>query len=103
MENVPGSIGKKEENYVKTAAILLQNPQELLDTLLNYDKENISPRYIQLLNDKVYNGPFKENFNFEKAQSCSLAIKFIFLWVQAMYDFHNVFVKTQPLRDKLNE
>ncbi len=27
----------------------------------------------------------------------------MFGWAKAMYDFFNVFTKTQPLRDKLNE
>lgn len=104
MENVPGQIGKKEENYFKTAMIMFNSPDELLNILKKtYDKENINPKYIQQLETKVYNGPFKENFTLEKASSCSLAIKFIYIWVDAMFKFHKVFTETQPLRDKLQE
>lgn len=41
------------------------------------------------------------NYNLEKASACSLAIKMIFIWSKAMYDYNNVFLETQPLRDEL--
>lgn len=46
MDNIPGQIGKKEENYIKTAGILLSNSNELLEWLKGYDKDNINPVYI---------------------------------------------------------
>ena len=46
MRNVEGSIGKKEEDYFKTAAILLNDPAELLQLLLSFDKENINQNYV---------------------------------------------------------
>lgn len=39
-ENNP--MGKKIEDYLSTAAILLDNPEKLKSLLLNYDKENIN-------------------------------------------------------------
>lgn len=35
-------MGKKVEDYLGTAAILLDNPEKLKSLLLNYDKENIN-------------------------------------------------------------
>jgi len=41
MMAVEGSLGKKTEDYLSTAAILLSEPAELLKTLIEYDKEHI--------------------------------------------------------------
>jgi hypothetical protein len=35
-------MGKKIEDYLSTAAILLDNPEKLKYLLLDYDKENIN-------------------------------------------------------------
>ena len=42
-----------------------------------------------------------EDFNAEKAASCSFAVKFLYSWIMAMYDFNKVYLETQPLREKL--
>ena len=42
MKAVEGSLGKKTEDYLVTAAILLNEPTELLSSLINYDKEHIN-------------------------------------------------------------
>ena len=42
MKAVEGSLGKKTEDYLVTAAILLNEPSELLSSLINYDKEHIN-------------------------------------------------------------
>jgi dynein heavy chain len=42
MTNVPGQIGKKEENYFETAKrYLLTDPKELLEILMKYDRDAI--------------------------------------------------------------
>lgn len=43
------------------------------------------------------------DFKLERAKECSFAIKFIFLWITAMYDFNKVYLATQPLRDELEK
>ncbi len=43
MKAIEGQIGKKEEDYFKTAAILLSDPGYLKTLLLDYDKEHINP------------------------------------------------------------
>ena len=42
MKAVEGSIGKKTEDYLSTASILLNEPVDLLKNLVEYDKEHIN-------------------------------------------------------------
>ena len=42
MKAIEGSIGKKTEDYLSTASILLNEPLELLKNLVEYDKEHIN-------------------------------------------------------------
>jgi len=37
----------------------------------------------------------------ESASKCSIAVKYLYSWIAAMYDFNKVFLETQPLREKL--
>ena len=47
MQAKEGQIGKKEENYFDTAKkYLLANTRDLMDILVNYDKDNIPPHLI---------------------------------------------------------
>jgi hypothetical protein len=46
MKAVEGSIGKKVEDYLSTASILLSDPVDLLKNLVDYDKEHINQNYI---------------------------------------------------------
>jgi dynein heavy chain, axonemal len=41
------------------------------------------------------------DFCLERAKTCNLAVKYLFSWAQAMYDYNKVFTQTKPLRDKL--
>lgn len=91
--------GKKEENYFETAKrYLLNDPRELLDMLMTYDKDNINPNIIKTLDAKCLSRP---EFTFSAVERCSFATKFLFMWVKAMMDYYKVFVETKPLREKL--
>ena len=91
--------GKKEEDYFETAKkYLLNDVNTLMKDLVDYKKENINPALIKKLNDKIMGDP---EFTYERAQTSSYAIKFLYLWVKAMYDFNKVFNETRPLREKL--
>lgn len=54
-----GSVGgKKEENYFETAKrYLLNDTRELLEILMTYDKDNINPSLIKLLEQKCLTRP----------------------------------------------
>lgn len=101
MQAKEGQLGKKEENYFDTAKkYLLVNTRELMELLMNYDKDNIPPVLIQRLEAKIFSLP---DFTYEKVQGSNQACKYLFLWVKAMYDYYKVFTETKPLREKLVE
>ena len=96
----PKAYGKKIEDLFETGKrFLLNDPKALLIRLKEYDSENINPALIAKLERQTL--PHKD-FTFERAKECSYAIKFLFNWSKAMYDFNKVFTETQPLRDQLN-
>ena len=66
--------------------------------LKSYDKDNINPAFIYKLEQKIMCDP---DFNLERAKQCSFAVKFLYSWVRAMYDYNKVYLETRPLRDKL--
>ena len=90
---------KKEEDYLENAKkYMLNDSKELLDLLRNYDKNNIPPYIVQKLEQRVLTDP---DFSLERAKQCSYAVKFLYSWVRAMYDYNRVYLQTKPLRDKL--
>lgn len=90
---------KKEEDYFEVAKKhLLNDPKELLELLKNFNRDTIPPMAIQRLESKVIMDP---EFTLERARQCSHAVKFLYSWVRAMYDYNKVFVETQPVRDAL--
>jgi dynein heavy chain, axonemal len=99
MRNVEGSFTKKEEDYFETAKkYLLNDPKDLLDLLKSYDKDNINPLLINKLEQRIMSDP---DFTLDRAKQCSFAVKFLYSWVKAMYDYNKVYLDTKPLRDKL--
>lgn len=79
---------------------LLNDPKELLSTLMTYDRDKINPKYIEKL-EKVCMGHPK--FNEADAYGGSKATGYLFGWVKAMYDFNKVFTETEPLRKQLSQ
>lgn len=95
----PKALGKKIEDYFETAKkYLLNDPKELLDILKSYDKDNINPALIMKLENKIMG---HKDFTYARASDSSYALKFLYSWVKAIYDYHKVYTETQPLRDEL--
>ena len=95
----PKNFGKKIEDYFETAKrYLLNDPKELLEILKHYDKDNVNPALITKLENKIMNN---KDFTYQRASECSYALKFLYSWVKAIYDYHKVYTETQPLRDEL--
>ena len=70
--------GKKEENYFQRAKLyLLNNPKELLDLLMNYDKEKIDPKQVAKIDKFCAPNP---KFNRNDAFGGSKATGFLFGW-----------------------
>lgn len=66
--------------------------------LLTYEKEKTNVALISMLEKEVIPS---EDFSESRASSCSLAVRFIYLWINGIYQFHRSYVETQPLRDEL--
>lgn len=93
-------FGKKQNDYFMTAKnYLLSEPKKLLILLKEYKKELVNPALIAMLEKEVIPQP---DFTQQRANDCSLAVSFIFMWINAIYTFFKVFTETQPLRDELS-
>ncbi len=57
----------------------------------NYKKELINPALIAMLEKEIIP---QSDFTQDRAKDCSLAISFIFMWINAMYTFFKVFTET---------
>lgn len=97
MRKIEGSI-KKEEDWMNTARIeLLDNPKQFLEQLKGYDKEHINQALINKFNQKIRS---EIDFNFDKAKSAGVCIEALYQWEMAMYSFNQIYLNTQPLREK---
>ncbi|CAD8124635.1 unnamed protein product [Paramecium sonneborni] len=92
--------GNQDDYFEIAKKYLLNDVKELLDTLRNYNKDQIKQHMIQQLESKIVNDP---DFTLERAKQSSLAVKYLYSWVKAIYDYHKVYLETQPLRDELEE
>ncbi len=59
----------------------------MLYNLKNYKKENINPALIAMLEKEIMPSP---DFTQKRADDCSLAVSYIFMWINAMYTFFKV-------------
>ncbi|CAH8652543.1 unnamed protein product [Schistosoma rodhaini] len=89
--------GVKIDDYWEPGKIMLQDPGKFLDSLMNYDKENI-PEYII---HKIK--PYIESESFSPATiaKVSKACTSICLWVRAMFKYYNVAKTVEPKRQAL--
>jgi dynein heavy chain len=71
-----------------------------LELIRNYDKNNINPYNINRLEKIVIIEP---DFTFERAKQCSAAVKYLYSWVKAMYEYNKVYIETKPLRERFLE
>lgn len=83
---------------MNTARIeLLDNPKQFLEQLKGYDKEHINQALITKFNQKIKIEP---DFNFEKAKAAGVCIEALYQWQMAMYNFNQIYLNTQPLRER---
>jgi hypothetical protein len=59
--------------------------------LLSYEKETMNPALITMLEKEIVPS---EDFTESRANSCSLAIRFIFLWINGIYQFYKSYTET---------
>ena len=92
------STGKKMADYWPSALTMLSD-SKFLQTLLDYDKENIPDKVITDIT------PYYKNTDFtpQKILTASKAASGLCAWVRAMYEYHFVDLNVRPMRVKLAE
>ncbi|CAG5117460.1 unnamed protein product, partial [Candidula unifasciata] len=99
-KKVAGDLpGQKIDDYWEVGKGQLQDPQKFLDSLFNYDKDNIPPEVIKKIEPYAVN----PNFTPEAISKVSKACTSICQWVLAMYKYHFVAINVAPKRKKLKQ
>ncbi|KAL7706715.1 dynein heavy chain cytosolic putative [Lotmaria passim] len=88
---------KKPDYWATAKEQLLNNPNALLQRLIQYDKENIPEKLIQAVMPLVTS----EDFTAKKIAGASQACAAMCQWTHAMVRFHEVNNKVAPLRERL--
>ncbi|XP_058497468.1 dynein axonemal heavy chain 1 [Solea solea] len=99
-KKIPGEKpGTKIDDYWDSGKGLLQDPGKFLDSLFNYDKDNIPDNVISLIQ------PYIDNEEFQPASiaKVSKACTSICQWVRAMHVYHFVAKGVEPKRQALQE
>nr|PNR26425.1 hypothetical protein PHYPA_031000 [Physcomitrium patens] len=97
MTNDPNKMGKKIPDYWEASGKLLADPTIFLDSLLNFDKDNIPDAVIEKIE------PFIEMEAFTPTQvaKVSKACTSICMWVRAMHSYYLVCKVVAPKRAQL--
>ncbi|VEL22959.1 unnamed protein product, partial [Protopolystoma xenopodis] len=97
-KKVPGDKpGTKVDDYWEPGKTLLQDPGKFLDSLLNFDKENIPDAVVQKMRPYIESASFSPSAIAKVSKACTS----ICLWVRAMYKYHMVAQNVAPKREAL--
>jgi dynein heavy chain len=89
--------GAKVADYWDASTKMLNDPTAFLDSLMTYDKDNISEDIIKKAEPYME----REDFTVDTIAKVSKACKSICMWAHAMYTYYNVSVSVEPKRQKL--
>jgi dynein heavy chain len=92
-------VGKKIANYWDASKKILNDPTKFLDSLLNFDKDNIPESVIKKVEPYIQ----MEEFTPEAVSKVSKACTSICMWTRAMYVYHNVALQVAPKRAALKQ
>ena len=85
-------------DYWSTAQkYLLKQPKLLLETLKNYDKDNIPDKVLESIKPYI----MREDFSVKKVETASVACRAICMWCHAMYTYAGVNKMVAPKRLRL--
>lgn len=99
-EKVPDpTTGKTFEDYWPASKKIL-NDIKFLENLVNFDKDNIPPKIMKILNEKYLTNP---EFDPEKVKNASIAAQGLCKWVIAMSSYDVVAKEIAPKRIALSE
>jgi dynein heavy chain len=93
----PNGGPKKVADYWIPGKAMLANGKELLDSMFNFDKDNIPEKIVEALQPYVTN----EEFTPKKIESASKACTAMCQWVHAMNKYHFVAKEVEPKRQAL--
>lgn len=97
---VPGEKpGQKIADYWAVTGPLLVAPAKFLDSLFQFDKENIPESCIKKIRPYIENPAFTPAAISKVSRACTA----ICSWVRAMYKYHNVAKMVEPKRKALAE
>ncbi|TPX54258.1 hypothetical protein SeMB42_g00367 [Synchytrium endobioticum] len=91
--------GKKVDDYWEVGKAMLAEPQKFLESLVNFDKDNISEAVIQKIKPYIDS----EEFQVEVIARVSRAATSICQWVRAMEKYYWVSRSVAPKRARLQE
>ncbi|XP_065194434.1 dynein axonemal heavy chain 1-like [Sycon ciliatum] len=89
--------GVKIDDYWEVGKAMIQDPNKFLESLFNYDKENIPSQVIEKIQPYIDN----QDFMPEAIKKVSLACTSICQWVRAMHKYHFVAKGVEPKRQAL--
>ncbi|CAF1941259.1 unnamed protein product [Rotaria magnacalcarata] len=95
--NIPSKPGKKEDDYWEPGRGLLGDAGRFLQSLRDFDKENIPEIVIQRL-QKHIDSP---DFDPIKIEKTSKACKSLCMWSRAMYTFYMINKEVAPRKEAL--
>lgn len=94
----PSGVGTIEDYWISAKKMLTD--MKFLDSLINFDKDNIPPRIITKLQEKIFTN---ENFDPEKVKVASTACEGMCKWIFAMVEYDKVIRVVAPKRAALEE
>jgi dynein heavy chain len=98
--NDPDTPGKKIDDFFSASKEkLLTNAGTFMDSLKNYDKDNIKESVIKQVDPFMVD----ENFTPKAIEKASKACTAVCMWARAMHKYHNVAISVAPKKAKLNE
>eukprot|EP00898_Chlorokybus_atmophyticus_P004944 jgi/Chlat1/5450/Chrsp36S00417 len=97
MVNDPAKVGKKVPDYWEASSKLLNDPNKFLDSLMQYDKDNISDSIIVKIEPYIS----MESFTVDQVARVSKACTSICMWARAMYTYHGIAKAVAPKRAQL--
>ena len=95
---LPPSPGKKINDYWECSQKqVLNDPKKLLDSLFNFDRDNIPEDVIELITPYMS----REDFDPAAIKRASIACEAMCMWTRAMFKYHHVAIAVEPKRLKL--
>lgn len=94
----PNGVGVIEDYWISSKKVLTDI--KFLDSLVHFDKDNIQPRIIQKLQERILTN---ENFDIDKVRAASVACEGMCKWINAMFEYDKVIKVVAPKRAALEE